>query len=461
VNRLAKQGDLHQAALEIFKSALRSVDAYESIKRSVSLSGTHLSLPDFQIDLTSYKSGVFAIAIGKAALPMAIALEDTLGKFLKRGLIAGPVAGQPLGRRLALLPGKLKTVWRWCEGGHPLPNNASLAAAKESFDLLESANDVNALIIFLVSGGGSAMIEWPRNERLTLAELRLANRQLISSGASIAEINSVRRALSAVKGGKLANRAPLAYQVTLIISDTNPGEEATVASGPTLPPPAASPNAKAVLERYGLQSSLPESVVATILETDSVNDHTGWARNKHCVLLDNQTAIEAASAEAQRLGFEVEVAYDIREQPIDEGCALLVSRLRALWGQAEGHKRVCLISGGEFSCPVLGSGVGGRNLETVLRCAVEFNEYRNVGDFTSARLVALSAGTDGIDGNSPAAGAIADERTIARGLSSSLNATSFLENSDSFSFFNALGDTIIIGPTGTNVRDLRVLMASV
>jgi hydroxypyruvate reductase len=460
VNSLAQQSNLHQAAREIFDSALRSVDAYDSIKRSVSLVNTLLSLADFQIDLAAYKSGVHAIATGKAALPMAVALEDTLGKFLKRGLIAGPVAGQPLGQRLTLPPGKMKTVWRCCEGGHPLPNNASLAAAKESFDLLENANDANALIIFLISGGGSAMIEWPRHERITLADLRLANRQLVSSGASIAEINSVRRAFSAVKGGKLSARAPLADQITLIISDTNPGDEATVASGPTLPPPAGSPNAKAVLERYGLHSSLPESVLVAILEAESDEDYTVPKGNKHYVLLDNQSAIKTAAEKAQRLGYQVEVSYDISEQPIEEGSPLLVSRVHSLLEQAEGDKRVCLISGGEFSCPVAGSGSGGRNLETVLRCAIEFDRRHHAEDFPSLRLVALSAGTDGIDGNSPAAGAMADESTIARALAHGLNAESFLENSDSFSFFDTLGDAIIIGPTGTNVRDIRILMAS-
>jgi hydroxypyruvate reductase len=452
--------DLNRAAREIFDSALRSVDAYESIRRTVFLDGTRLSLADFQIDLTSYQSGIYAIAIGKAAVPMALALEYVLGKFLRAGLIAGPVAGQPLERRLALPPRKPTSIWRLCEGGHPLPNKASLLAARECFELLERANVGDALIIFLISGGGSAMIEWPRDERITLADLRQVNRQLVASGASIAEINSVRRAFSAVKGGKLAARAPNADQTTLIISDTNPGDEATVASGPTMRPPAGGPDPRAILERYGLQSSLPESVLAAILEAESDEGHSDIADNKHYVLLDNHSAIEAAAAKARQLGFAVEVAHDINEQPIDEGCVNLVSRVRALWEGGSEQKRVCLISGGEFSCPVVGSGVGGRNLETVLRCAIEFDKYRRRGDFASAHVVALSGGTDGIDGNSTAAGAIADESTTKKGLSQGLNAESFLENSDSFTFFNALGDLIVTGPTGTNVRDLRILIAS-
>jgi glycerate 2-kinase len=455
------QTDLHQAARKIFDSALRRVDAREAVKRTVVRQDTLLAIADAQLDLTSYKSGVYAIAIGKAALPMALALEDALGKFLKGGVIAGPVADQPQGRELILTPRKLTTVWRICEGGHPLPNKSSLLAAQTCFELLERANTADALVIFLISGGGSAMIEWPRDDRITLAELRQTNRQLVNSGASIAEINSVRRSYSAVKGGQLAARAPNATQITLIISDTNAGDTASVASGPTLPPTPNSPKAIDVLKRYSHRLSLPNSVLRAIEETEDDEQQSPKGTYKHLVLLDNQSALEAAAAAARQLDFTVEVAPDINEQPVDKGSALLVSRARALWEQAGSEpKRVCLISGGEFSCPVRGTGVGGRNLETVLRCAIEFDQSRNRGQFTSARLVALSGGTDGIDGNSPAAGALADESTIDRGRVKGLEAETFLENSDSFTFFDALGDTIITGPTGTNVRDLRILLAS-
>ena len=177
--------------------------------------------------------------------------------------------------------------------------------------------------------------------------------------------------------------------------------------------------------------------------------------------MNNQSAIEAAAAKARQLGFVVEVAHDLNDQPIEEGSALLVSRVRALWEQAgREQKPVCLISGGEFSCPVKGAGVGGRNQETVLRCTLEFDKHFQSEDFAPAHLVSLSGGTDGIDGNSLAAGAIADETTIARGFALGMDAKCYLKNSDSFTFLNELGDSIITGPTGTNVRDLRILMAS-
>ena len=446
---MTQQSDLRQEAREIFDSALRSVGAREATLRALNLEGSVLRISDWDLKISARE--VYVIAIGKASVAMAMGALEVLGDEITGGLIISHT----------LLPmDSLDPVrWQVFRGGHPLPTQQSLDGAQAAIKLLQRANDSRALVIFLISGGGSAMIEWPRDERITLLELRQANRELVSCGASIAEINSVRRAISAVKGGKLAAHAAHADQITLIISDTNPGDEATVASGPTLAPPAASPEPRNVVARYQLGLSLPASVLRVIYEGKCDQPHPK-TNSRHYVLLNNETAIEAAAAEARQLGFAVEVAYDINEQPIDKGSALLVSRLRTLWEQARREqKRVCLISGGEFSCPVRGMGVGGRNLETVLRCAMEFDKRQHLGDFASAHLVALSGGTDGIDGNSPAAGAIADESTIARGLSRGLHPESFLENSDSFTFFNSLGDAIVTGPTGTNVRDLRILIA--
>ena len=330
---------------------------------------------------------IFAIALGKAATTMALGVEDSLGDKLARGVISAPPSSESLSQR-----------WEIYEGGHPLPNEASIEAAEAAFNLLDWANDVGGLVIFLVSGGGSAMMEWPINPAISLDDLRRVNEVLIGSGARISEINAVRRAYSAVKGGKLAQRATDASIVTLIVSDTNFDDEANVASGPTLP------------------------------------------TSPYRVLLGNWTALEAAHQKALELGFKSSIAHDICEQPIQEGCELLLSRLSQ-------ENTDCLISGGEFSCLVRGDGNGGRNLETVLRCALE---ERNV--------VVLSAGTDGIDGNSPAAGAIADESTLARARKLGLDPAEFLARSDSYTFFQRLGDLIVTGATGTNVRDLRILI---
>jgi hydroxypyruvate reductase len=361
---------------------------------------------------------------------MARGLDDALGDKLSAGVIAST--------SLHLAP-----HWQNAIGGHPLPNEASLAAAQAAFGLLDEANEQRATVIFLISGGGSALMEWPITDDISLADLRTANQILIGCGAHIAEVNSVRRAWSAVKGGGLARRAPNAQLITLIVSDTNPGDEASVASGPTLNAPADAPNALEVVEHYHLETVLPESIMKAVPRAQPSSPVTG----SHVVLLDNQSAIDAAAQKARELGFLCATLDHISEQPIQEGCDLLIASVR------DHPQPFCAISGGEFSCPVRGDGRGGRNLETALRCAINLKDQ-------NSHLVILSAGTDGIDGNSPAAGAIADETTLRRARALNLDAEQYLARSDSYTFFEQLNDLIVTGPTGTNVRDLRIVLQS-
>jgi hydroxypyruvate reductase len=213
--------------------------------------------------------------------------------------------------------------------------------------------------------------------------------------------------------------------------------------------------------RYQLESSLPSSILRaagdTAVEDRKIPDSS---RIKHYLLLDNGAAIEAARRAASKRGLIVEVAPDIIEQTIEAGCAELLSRLYA--GKSGDRDEVfCLISGGEFACPVQGDGTGGRNAETVLRCAIALDESRSLAGESARGMhtVILSAGTDGIDGNSPAAGAIADEITIERARALGPDAHASLERSDAYTFFHALGDAIVTGPTGTNVRDLRIMIS--
>ena len=338
-------------------------------------------------------------------------------------------------------------------GGHPLPNEESLAAARAAFELLDRANAEEAVVIFLISGGGSAMIEWPVSDDISLEDLRAANQILVNCGASIAEINAVRRAFSAVKGGALARRAPRAQMFTLIVSDTNRGDEASVASGPTMNTSPDAPQAIEVVEHYQLETLLPQSIMNAVRSRTSQEEGLGPAPPAHLVLLNNGRALEAAHSKALALGFTSAILKDICEQPIETGCDLLLFRLFT----EPPSDPFCLISGGEFSCPVRGNGRGGRNLETVLRCAIRLAESHQT---TRQHFVILSAGTDGIDGNSPAAGAIADETTIRRARELGLDAHEFLARSDSYSFFERLNTLIINGPTGTNVRDLRIFLRS-
>jgi hydroxypyruvate reductase len=354
---------------------------------------------------------------------------------------------------------KLRTRWRWTKGGHPLPNQNSLLAATEAFELLQRANEERALVIFLISGGGSAMLEWPITGDITLADLRTANQALVNCGASISEINAVRRTFSAVKGGRLAMRAPDCDQITLIVSDVPKGEERNVASGPTLIPPDDAPNALEVIDHYHLRAQLPETILRAIERNRNFSESNTKSLQKRFVLLDNQSAVKAAAEAARGRGFTTEIAGDISDQPIEEGCRQLLRRLSALrdqskTAQASEINAVCLISGGEFACPVRGEGLGGRNLETALRLATD----QSLSGY--AHFIALCAGTDGIDGNSPAAGAIVDNTTRQRAEAIGLDPSAFIDRSDAYSFFVALGDAIATGATGTNVRDIRILLAS-
>jgi hydroxypyruvate reductase len=461
---------LHQTAREIFIDAIKSVDAGEAVRRAVQLEGSHLKIVNTTFNLKDRPAGIYSVAIGKAAWPAASALTEILGERLTAGVITAPSTGNFKTDELAANQPTPATIsfsghWDVFAGGHPLPNRQSLGAARAAFNLLRRADDERALVIFLVSGGGSAMLEWPRDERTTLEELQQMNDALVSCGAPIEEINAVRRTTSAVKGGKLARCAPRCDQVSLIISDTGRGEEATVASGPTFDPPNDAPDAASVIARYKLEARLPESILRAIKQPAGMKEATrrrgdAETRRKHYVLLDNESALEAAAEAARVRGFAVEIARDVIEQPITEGCSRLISRLFDLRRRTVGEEgRLCLISGGEFACPVRGRGTGGRNAESALRWAIEL-DARGVDESSLFHTVALSAGTDGVDGNSPAAGAIADETTVERARHLHLDARGFLDESDAYSFFHALNDSIVTGPTGTNVRDLRIMLSS-
>lgn len=445
--------ELRTAARAIFDEALAAVDARRAVLDSVEFDGATLRVGDARFELSVDAPVVYSVALGKAAAAMASALDERLGQALAGGVLSAPRSGFGLSE-----------CWRVYEGGHPLPNAASLRAARAAFELLRAADESGVPIIFLVSGGGSAMMELPRDSRLTLEDLRETNRVLITCGASIDEVNAVRRALSAVKGGGLASYASRAVQATLVVSDVATDRAYDVASGPTLSPPHDAPGVAETIARYGLASKLPTPVLRALEEAriHSPAQPPPEAQRTFHVLLDNASACEAAVLAARERGFAVEYARDLVEQHVEAGAAELVSRLLTLYAR-EGARGVCLVSGGEFSCPVRGGGTGGRNAETALRIAFEFEKVmagrESRAGLVPIHLVALCAGTDGIDGNSPAAGALADETTNARASAQGLDARKFLEESDAYTLFNQLGDTLTTGPTGTNVRDVRILLA--
>ncbi|MFN0109642.1 MAG: glycerate kinase [Blastocatellia bacterium] len=437
---MTSTSELREAALSIFHKTLAAIDAETVVAANLRLAGDRLLAGDDVIDLNDY-SKLLVIAIGKASVPMARAAERVLGGRITAGLVVtnAVIGDSP---RLPFLI-----------GGHPLPNAASLEAAAKALALLREHDGEQTLVLFLISGGGSAMFEQPIDPAMTLDDLQAVNKTLVNCGAVINEMNIVRRHLSAVKGGKLAAAAPRSRQVSLYISDVNSDDLTTVASGPTLPDASTIEDFQRIIERYNLMNQFPANVVRSSAFRRNLPPPEGGTTNSHHLLMDNRRAMLEAKQIAERdYGFMVELAEDQVEDHVEAMMLAHIERIVLLQAKHK-SKPVCLISGGEAICPVRGNGQGGRNQEFILRAAIQMDFFQ------TENIVALSAGTDGIDGHSPAAGAIADAETLARAAAIDVSAEAHLINSDSFNFFNSIGDAIITGPTGNNVRDLRILLA--
>jgi hydroxypyruvate reductase len=436
---------LTSIARQIFDRTLAAIDVEAVVRSHLRLDGERLLIDDEVLGLDSF-SRILVIGIGKACLPMARAVEALLGDRITDGLV---VTNAIVGDARARLPA-------WI-GGHPVPNEESLAAASSALQLLREHDAEDTLALFLITGGGSAMFEKPIDDAITLDDLQAVNRALVGCGAVIGEMNIVRRRLSAVKGGRLAAAAPRSRQVSLYVSDVNSDDLTTVASGPTLPDRSTPEEFHRILERYKLLERFPPNVAALIARSPGFSQASdpaeARAANTHHLLLDNRRALLEAKRIAETdHGLLVEIADDLVEGDVETMMRTHIERLAALRTKHPG-RAVCLLSGGEVICPVRGDGQGGRNQEFALRAAIEIDQL-GLRD-----LAVLSAGTDGIDGNSPAAGAIADAKTMQRARAAGLSAERHLIDSNSCHFFHSLGDAIITGPTGNNVRDLRVLLA--
>ena len=432
--------ELAQIATEVFRRTIRLIEVEGVVERAISRAGRVLRILGEEIDPARVER-VVVVAIGKAALPMAVAAGRMLGERLTAGIIATNES-----------TGSIPKGFQLFTGGHPVPNEASLAAADAAIELLQNHNDERTLLLFLVSGGGSALFERPIDGSITLADLQEVNRVLVGCGAVIGEMNIVRRFLSAVKGGRLAAVAPRARQISLVISDVNHDDLGTVSSGPSLAGTTTRADFERVVERYQLLERFPASV-AGLIRSGRLPDLPSVTRDtrRTChLILDNRVALKCARELAEReYDCVVAVATDLVEGEIESMVGAHLARLSAL-REANPGRTVGLISGGEVICPVRGDGEGGRNQEFVLR-AILASHFDQVA--------ILSAGTDGIDGRSPAAGAVADQTTLTRALAAGLDPDDYLRRSDSYNFFARLGDAIITGPTGNNVRDLRLLLA--
>jgi glycerate 2-kinase len=337
-------------------------------------------------------------------------------------------------------------------GGHPIPNEDSWNAAKAILAML-SACDSQTVVFFLLSGGGSALVELPLDPLINLADMQQIHRVLIGCGAPIEAINTVRKHISAVKGGRLATAANRATTITLAVSDVPAGKEWALASGPTLPDPTTWSDTEKILDQYALRDKLPEAfhrwvTRGTLPETPKAGDPA--FNNVHfSIVLGLDSLFHPAHGSAEGTGCITCCDNATDDWPIERAAEYLLAQLEELH-RNNPTRRAAVIADGEVSSPIRGNGIGGRNAAFVLSC---------VDKIAGKNIAVLSAGTDGIDGNSPAAGAVADGETLARAQAVGLDPRDAFHHSDAYTFFNRLDDAIITGPTGNNLRDLRVLIA--
>ena len=435
---------MRDVAREIFASALKNASIESGFARNVHCERRVLRIGDDLHDLDSYQR-VFVVSIGKAAHTMAAALEAQLGSGLE-GIVASSVE-----------PASQVRGFRYFRGGHPTPTAESIHAADAILKSLTSL-DAASLAIFMISGGGSSIVEKPVDDEISLPDLAATYRTLVHSGAPIAEINAIRKHLSSVKGGRLAQAAYPAQQVSILVSDVPDDTPDALASGPTMPDSTSIHDCERIAANYNLIDQLPKSVADLFrqhaLDETPKSDDPAFVRARWWTVLSNKVAIGEAAVAATRAGFAVEVDNSCDDWPYDKAAAYLLDRLRELRRTVS---RVCLISGGEVTVAVRNGGIGGRNQQFALACAEQISGH----DIT-----VLSAGTDGIDGNSPAAGAVVDGSTIFRAGSGRADARAgaeavrhALSGFNAYPLFDALGDAVITGPTGNNLRDLRILLA--
>jgi hydroxypyruvate reductase len=428
---------MREAAREIFRDALAKASIARGFARHLHCERGVLRVGDDLYDLHSY-SRVFVLSLGKAAHNMVDTLSYQIGPS-REGIVASsvPPATQ--------IPG-----FRYFCGGHPTPNAESMLAAGAMVRAL-AALPAAALVIFLLSGGGSSIVEKPIDDEISLDDLIATYRALVHSGAPIAEINAVRKHLSAVKGGRLAQAAFPAQQVSLLVSDVPDSTPDALASGPTMPDSTTAEDCYRIAEKHELLKQFPQSTRElferrSLEETPKADDPT-FQRTRWWPVLTNQTAISEASSAAERAGFMVTVDNSCDDWDYERAAGYLLEQVREL------RKRcspVCLISGGEVTVKVTNGGVGGRNQQFALAC---------VEKIAGQNITVLSGGTDGVDGNSPAAGAVVDGSTAERARDRGVDLRSALDNFDAYPFFKTLGDAIETGPTGNNLRDLRILLA--
>ncbi len=435
--------------IDIFNAALAAVDPYHSVIRAITVEHNCLHAAGAAYELDAF-SRILVVGAGKATARMALAIEGALGGRITEGLIVvkeGHTA-------------PLKII-KQVEASHPVPNEAGVEGTKRIVELVRAA-DEKTLVICLLSGGASALFVAPMNG-LTLQDKQEVTSLLLKAGASIGELNAVRKHLSAVKGGRFAKAACPAQVVTMVLSDVIGDRLDVIASGPTARDSTTFDDAVAVIEKYGLKEKIPIRVLSFLergmegQEPETVKSGDSCLHKTRNVIIGGITqALSAANEKARQLGFAPEIITgELQGEARDAARFLAKTALRAHGALRPGELR-CLLSGGETTVTVKGNGKGGRNQELALAFALEIEGLEGVS--------LLSAGTDGTDGPTDAAGAIVDGSTVSRARALGIDPVQCLDYNDSYMFFQRFDELsgnkshVITGPTGTNVMDLQIIL---
>ena len=429
---------MRSAAREMFLHALAESGIEKAFNRHLSSDRGVLRICDDLYDLKTY-SRVFVVSFGKAGHRIAQILSRLVGTTVE-GIIADP---NPHPYQLS--------GYRYFAGGHPQPNEESFRAADAILKSLSSLNS-QSLVLFMISGGGSAVVERPADQEISLADLTATYKTLVLSGAPIAEINAVRKHLSAIKGGRMAKAAQGAQQVSVLVSDVPEKSLDSLSSGPTMPDSSTVEDCYRIVNDHHMLASFPPSVRELFaqhsLEETPKQGDPAFTRSRWWKVLSSETAERAAASAAAQHGFAVEIDNTCDDWDFAKAADHLLERLNRMH---QGVSKACVISVGEVTVRVPETaGTGGRNQHFALYCAEKV---------AGKNIAVLSAGTDGIDGNSLAAGGIVDGTTSERARAAGLDVAQHLREFNAFPLLQKLGDSIQTGPTGTNVRDVRILLA--
>jgi glycerate 2-kinase len=456
--RLASEGG---RVTRILAAAIAAVEPGAAVKRFVQRDGEMLIISGRVYDLQSFRR-VVLLGLGKASVAMSEALAETLGARLQSGLvitkhvpkserILKPPASSPEGAS-AMSP-DIQVRANGIEivaGGHPVPDEGSLEAGKKTIELVSSLGP-NDLLFCLISGGGSALVTAPV-DGVSLEDIQMSTSALLACGARIDEINTLRRRLDKIKGGGIAQMTKGATIVSLILSDVVGSPLEAIASGPTAPDPATRSEALSILAKYGLEESIPSSILYSLRtspETPRLGDPI-FEKVQNVIVGSNLQAAQAALTQAEAEGFHPYLLRTDLQGETRVSAVELATLLRQAWKTGDPAPRpACIVAGGETTVTLKGNGKGGRSTELALAAVSE------LAGFPGVMLITLA--TDGEDGPTDAAGAVVTGETFRRAAGLGLHPELFLERNDSYSFFSALNDLLKPGPTGTNVNDLVFL----